>query len=476
MSKYKAWIGFAPATLLAFILGWLITDLGALYYIFFGKDVLNTLISLALVILTLILTQRRIPHQRYALPVFLVSIIITPHALHYLHNFPSYVTACYYLLIVLMALLVSSQVPKSGSPWWTSILVFVVGAGINELLALNNFINYLIIVSVITHIYFNYRNVKEQKKNKKRALFSLLLIPLIAFSIPDIQIRKSQKKYYDPVVFSETTPSQEIDITQWKNNQWYYTNGINLFSSVDYWLYYEPMVHPAMGISSAREKVLIIGGENGLAAKEVLKYSDTNQIDIIPLDTALVSLAATNPLFTKLNASALLADRVAIKTADVFYELGHLNTKYDIIIADLPDPKDIISNQYYTQEFYDYCLALLSSEGVFVTQSGSPYFATQAFQCINNTMQSAGFYTAQIHNQILTTGEWGWTIATTKEQPLDSLLKNQNFYSIDTQWINSDAMHMMLSFGKQTSIRKNTAINTIAEPCLYKYYNEGNNK
>lgn len=473
MTKTNNWIGLLNNYLPLFILGWLVTDLRILHHIYFGKDLMHLFISVLLAMISMTWFRYKLLPQNYSIYPFVILVILTPNVINFLHRFPNYVSFCYYLIILLLAWLATGQTSSSSKPpGWAKIVIFSTGIGIHELVS-NDYLGYLILGCIITNCVTNLTKFNTSSINSKLALVSLLLIPLLAFSIPKTEIPESQNKYYDPVVLSETTAFQHVDVTKWQDNWWYYLNDINVFSSVDYWLYYEPMVHPVMSIAQEPNEILIIGGENGLATLEVLKY-DCRHVDIIPLDTALLGLASRSTLFTKINSGALSSDRVSIKTADIFHELNHLNKEYDVIIVDLPDPKDIITNQYYTREFYAYCAALLTPNGVFVTQSGSPYFAAQAFECIDNTLKSVGFQTLQIHNQIMTSGEWGWTLANLNKQPIDSLLRTQRFDLVETRWINTEAVHMMLSFGKRTSINKNTDINTLTKPNLYKYYNEGN--
>ncbi|PIE97476.1 MAG: hypothetical protein CR961_01925 [Polaribacter sp.] len=143
---------------------------------------------------------------------------------------------------------------------------------------------------------------------------------------------------------------------------------------------------------------------------------------------------------------------------------------FDVIIVDLPDPKSVELGRLYSYEFYKLCSRHLRPNGVLVTQSGSPYFATRAFLCINKTMQKAGFSTVPLHNQVLTLGEWGWVLGV-KNTGVKNLKQQlqQIKIKVPTKWINSEAMLLITSFGKDFyPWQKDTIeVNRIHNPVLY---------
>ena len=289
-----------------------------------------------------------------------------------------------------------------------------------------------------------------------------------------VQFFKSQEKYYDPVVYSRETPFQTIDITRWKGQDWFYYNQVNQFSSIDHWLYFEPMVHPIMHLTAKREKILVIGGENGMITKELLAYPGIENIDHLPIDTVLYEIAQENPYFTGLNNNALENEKVKLRTIPAFDFLHQHPGQFDLIFVDVPDPMDLELNQYYTREFYTLCYSALAERGLMITQAGSPYYASKAFYCIQRTMEKPGFSTVALHNQVLTLGEWGWILGS-KDIPrekLKELLLGIDFVSPKTQWLNKDAMKMMLSFGKQL-VELDTSVNSLKNPVVHRYYTLG---
>jgi spermidine synthase len=287
-----------------------------------------------------------------------------------------------------------------------------------------------------------------------------------------------QVRYKDRVIYSKQTPYQKIVLTQYKGDYWLYINGNEQLSTLDEYLYHEPLVHSVMGLTLAPYDILVLGGGDGCAVREILKYKNTRTITLIDIDPAMTTLAGTNPVLTELNGNSLSDPRVKVINQDAYAFLEKTKNYYDVIIIDLPDPKTVELGRLFSFEFYKMCNRQLRPNGLIITQAGSPYFAGRAFKCIMKSMQAAGFSCTGMHNQVITMGEWGWVIGakSISEEELKKGLQNIAFSGIPTRWINRDAMVMMTSFGKEVFpvLNQEVEVNTIHNPVLYKYYLHGN--
>lgn len=360
---------------------------------------------------------------------------------------------------------------------WVTFLVSL-GVGL-----VSGFISWFYVIAVVVSVVFilglsGYSWTLKFRKGVVSARLGLPLVALLfltAWVLPIPRFFKSQAKFHDKVVYSHTTAFQKLDITEWKDNHWFYQDGINQFSSIDSWLYFEPFAHPAMQLVGPNTRVLIVGGENGMLASELLKYENV-LVDLVAVDREYLTLARDLSFFTKLRGSVFDENRVSVIHAGVLRTIFDANGMYDAIFVDVPDPIDIELNRYFTKEFYELCYEALKDNGVLITQSGSPYFATTAFRSIQKTIESANFKVQAYHNQVLTLGEWAWTIGVKPEQKSDlqKVLKELSFENVETRWINNEAMQMMLSFGKAYVVTGDVKVNTIKEPVIYKYYNQGN--
>lgn len=287
-----------------------------------------------------------------------------------------------------------------------------------------------------------------------------------------------QRRYKDKIIYEEQSRFQKIVITQWKDDYWLYINHNQQLSSIDEVLYHEPLVHPAMSLLKAPTDVLVMGGGDGCAVREILKYPSVKNITVVDLDPAMTELGQSHPVLVNLNQDALNHEKVTIINQDGFNFMADHEKFYDAIIIDLPDPKSIDLGRLYSYEFYQMVKRRLRPHGVVITQAGSPYYATKAYRCINKTMQEAGFTTSQMHNQIVTMGQWGWIIGVKAERSLDlkSALQQLSFDHVQTEWLNHEAMQLMTSFGKSiyTQPVDSVEVNKVHDPVLYRYYLNGN--
>jgi len=307
-----------------------------------------------------------------------------------------------------------------------------------------------------------------------------ILVALVAgfFLADPIIFFGEQRRYKDKIIYEEQSRFQKIVITQWKDDYWLYINHNQQLSTIDEVLYHEPLVHPAMNMLKAPTDVLVMGGGDGCAVREILKYPSIENIIVVDLDPAMTNLGKTHPVLVNLNQGALNNEKVKIINQDGFNFMANHDKFYDAVIIDLPDPKSIDLGRLYSYEFYQMVKRRLRPQGVMITQAGSPYYATKAFLCIDKTIQAAGFTTAQMHNQILTMGEWGWIIGVKSEQDLNlkEKLRQLSFNHINTAWINNEAMQLMTSFGKTiyTKPVDSIKVNKVHDPILYRYYLNGN--
>lgn len=217
--------------------------------------------------------------------------------------------------------------------------------------------------------------------------------------------------YQDDIVLSRQSAYQRIVMTEWNQDTRLYLNGHLQFSSLDEHRYHEPLVHIPMALTNHPEKILLLGAGDGLAARELLKYSEIKEIQIVDLDSVVTNLARDAFIFQKLNQNALSNSKVKVFNQDAFKFIEKSNEFYSLIIIDLPDPNDIPLGKLYSQEFYRLCQKRLTKDGVLVTQSTSPFFARQSFWCIHHTLESVFPQVEEFTVNVPSFGQWGFNIA-----------------------------------------------------------------
>ena len=309
------------------------------------------------------------------------------------------------------------------------------------------------------------------------AVTPVLLGALFYFAEP-IVLFGEQQKYRDKIIYQEQTPYQRIVITEWKGDYWLYLNGSEQFSSFDEERYHEPLVHPAMQVAVKHENVLILGGGDGLAAREVLKYEDVQKITLVDIDPAMTRLAREHPVLLAINRESLGDPKVQVLNQDAFIFLQNTANLYDVIIIDLPDPKTVELARLYTRQFYELAARHTIEGGTLVTQATSPFFTRQVFLSILRSMRAAGMPAVAYHNNIPTMGEWGWVLAMKtrriSSEQLKTALANLSFAHIRTRFLNQDAMLSMLLFGKGSLEQLDSIeINDEHDLAVYRYYQQG---
>lgn len=157
--------------------------------------------------------------------------------------------------------------------------------------------------------------------------------------------------------------------------------------------YHEALVHPAM--SGPHARVLILGGGDGMAAREVLRHTGVDRVDVVELDADLVRLARTDPGLAALNAHAYDDPRVHVVTADAFCWLRRAAPRaaYDVVIADLPDPGVTAGAKLYSEEFYGLARRVLAPGGRLAVHAGPVRARPRDFWTVAATMRAAGLAT-----------------------------------------------------------------------------------
>ena len=217
--------------------------------------------------------------------------------------------------------------------------------------------------------------------------------------------------YQDPIVVSKQTKYQKLTVTQFKDDIRLFINGNLQFSSLDEYRYHEPLVHIPLSAVREPKNILILGGGDGLVAREVLKYPTIERIVLVDFDAEITKLSSDNLILRRLNKSALRNSKVEIVHADAFNYIRNNTSFFSAIIIDLPDPNSLALGKLYTKEFYGLLIKRLAQDGVMVTQATSPFFARTPFWMIVNTIESIFPYVIPFTSYVPSLGQWGFVMA-----------------------------------------------------------------
>lgn len=311
---------------------------------------------------------------------------------------------------------------------------------------------------------------KYSERIRKPVIYKGITLLLFAFMMWGVLFSENISNYIegglyrDRVILSEQTQYQHIVLTRHKDDLRLFIDGNVQFCSLDEYRYHEALVHIPMSQAAKKDKVLILGGGDGMAVRELLKYEKT-QITMVDLDPEMIRICSENPIIAELNQNSLKSDRLHIINDDAYRYLEENEEAYDVIIVDLPDPNNESLNKLYTNIFYRLCKNSLTEDGILVVQSTSPYYATKAFWCIGKTLESEGFFVKPYHLQVPAFGDWGFHLASNKE------LEDIYNITVDTNYLSEDNVDALFSFGKD-EIAEDVEINSLSRPVLIQYYSE----
>jgi spermidine synthase len=345
------------------------------------------------------------------------------------------------------------------------------------------------------------RYFKQICRAKTLVVFHLLLVGALLLLAYNGQLWMQQLTnvlYKDQVIYSSQSNYQHIAITEHYSAVDQpaildlYLNGRLQFSAADEHIYHSMLVYPAMAASRRHDKVLLIGGGDGLALRDVLKWQP-QEVTLIDLDPQLVELftrpqltsqqnngsdkatARINRQMTALNQNAFSDPRVKLIFGDAFIEINQLikqRLKFDTVIIDLPDPSHPDLNKLYSDFFYRRVAKVLQGDGVMVIQSTSPFHAKNAFVSIGKTLSSSGFaHVEQYRQNVPSFGEWGWTIATKTGQSASTRLRALDGLPVEDDWITQPLILGAFAFPNNFYRNiKEIKINTLGSLVLYQYH------
>jgi len=319
-----------------------------------------------------------------------------------------------------------------------------------------------------------------------------------------------QSLYRDRVIFAKTSPYQRIVLTESRNgNIRCYINGHLQFSEDDEFIYHELLTHPAMALNPNPERILILGGGDGLALRELLKYPSVKEVTLVDLDPLMTEMAATQEDVVRVNQGALTDKRLTLKTIpargsgesqeivippgserflpdpvrlpkvelvhqDASRYVAEAQGNFDVVILDFPDPSSPGLAKLYGLSFYGQLHGLLRENGVIIQQSTSPWHARDAFCCIGRTLEAAGFSVLPLHANVPSFGDWGWWIAVSNSErspeDLQASLAQIETFNISTRYLNRDTLRAAMVFAPNSLETRFNDITTLDNPAIFRHY------
>jgi spermidine synthase len=257
-----------------------------------------------------------------------------------------------------------------------------------------------------------FRAELRRRRGMGVACAGVLLALGAAMAGADVLTTWAEDRFYgDRVILRESSPYQRVVVTRGPGGVRLYLNGNLQFAERDEYRYHEALVHPAMAAHGAPKRVLVLGGGDGLAAREILKHPSVQQVTLVDLDNHVTQLFSQQPLLRALNHDAMRSPKVTVVNADAFQWLQQHADVFDVVVVDFPDPSNFSLGKLYTTTFYQLLDEHLSASGYAVVQTTSPLVARRSYWTVAATLEAVGLQVTPYHANVPSFGEWGFLIA-----------------------------------------------------------------
>ena len=326
----------------------------------------------------------------------------------------------------------------------------------------------LIVAALTTFIFWTH--LKHKEITKYLLVVTAILISLGIYYGNNLTKYAEKHLYFDQIVFEQQTPYQKLVFTRSVTNSDHrlFIDGHIQFSSRDEYRYHEFLVHPVMSIPGKRNRVLILGGGDGLALREVLKYKDVEEVILVDIDPAMTEFGKDFPTMVRLNDSAYQDKRVKVVNDDAFVYLNQPLKKFDRVIIDMPDPHNEAINKLYSTQFYELVRRAMPESGYMVTQSSSPFYTRTAYWIIAETLGVPFKSVASYQFSLPSFGVWGFHMASSKTIHIGEII-----IEVPTRAITELSLKAAMVFSKDLQRPSEpVAPNSAMKPNLYIVYSE----
>ena len=296
----------------------------------------------------------------------------------------------------------------------------------------------------------------------------IIVLLLIAFIKADSLTTLAEDALFtDNIIYAKSSPYQRIVVTKGKTGYSLFLNGNLQFNSFDEYRYHEALVHPAFAAFEGEpRRVLVLGGGDGLAIREILKYPSIEKVQLVDLDPMMTGLSRSLPALAELNNNAFDDQRVSVANADAFVWLDNADIEpFDIAIVDFPDPNNFALGKLYTTRFYNLLKAKLRPDSSVVIQCTSPLIARNSYWSIIKTLEAVGFTVKPYQTTVPSFGVWGYALA--KLQPFDSPAQPP---AVELKFLNNDSFASMFEFPSDMTRPEDIEINRLDNQALVHYY------
>lgn len=298
-----------------------------------------------------------------------------------------------------------------------------------------------------------------------RAAIVVVLLVIALVRADALTSLAEDELYAHDIVYSASSQYQRILVTKAPSGWQLFLNGNLQFSSSDEYRYHEALVHPAMSTGRSPRRVLILGGGDALALREVLKYRSVEHVTLVDLDPKMTALSEAFPPLGELNGQALRDRRVRVVNEDAMIWIERVADTFDTVVIDFPDPSSFALGKLYTTRFYRLLRARLTPDAAISVQATSPLFARQSYWCIVRTMEAAGLHVRPYQTTVPSFGVWGFVLA--MQRPFDQ----PAHVTVPVRFLDDATLAAMFVFPRDMTAVP-VEINRLDNQMLVRYYED----
>ena len=214
----------------------------------------------------------------------------------------------------------------------------------------------------------------------------------------------------------EKTPFQDLAVVVTEQfGRMLLLDGMVMTTDQDEFVYHEMISMVALNSHPSPRKVLIIGGGDGGALREVVRHPRVEKGVLVEIDAQVIQ--ASRDFFPGMSCSFDDPKAEVIVDDGIKYIQEHKN-EFDVILIDSTEPVGP-AIQLFSPEFYASCYAALKEDGMMVAQSESPFFnqdvIRMVWQGVGQSFPISDLYLASIPTY--PSGLWSFTVGSKKHNP-----------------------------------------------------------
>ncbi|WZY00119.1 polyamine aminopropyltransferase [Bacillus sp. FSL W7-1360] len=242
----------------------------------------------------------------------------------------------------------------------------------------------------------------------------------------------------EETLHSEKTAFQQLDMVKTRQfGNMLLLDGMVMTTEKDEFVYHEMVTHVPLFTHPHPKHVLVVGGGDGGAIREVLKHPSVEKATLVEIDGKVIEYAKK---YLPTIAGSLCDDRVEVKVDDGFAHIAHAKEAYDVIMVDSTEPVGP-AVKLFERGFYEGISRALKPDGLFVAQTDNPWFQPELLAKVYTDIQEifpiTRVYTANIPTY--PSGLWTFTIGSKQYDP--TKVASTRFHTLETKYY-TPALHM----------------------------------